>query len=462
MTATPPPPFDAWQWMLACQETWLAGFDPQGVGELMRRRRLARLVATALRDSPFYARRAAGARTLADFAPVGKAELMANFDDWATDRAITRQGAEAFVAGGHDVADAWLGRYLVWSSSGTSGVPGLFVQDAASLAAYDAVDALRLRGADLANGGLGLWGVARRFAYVAATGGPYAGHVSLARLRRLVPAAWAPQMTLLSVLEPIDLLAEQLQALQPEVLISYPSCAAALAQLQLDGALALQLRELWLGGEQLSHTQRALLQRAFGCTVRNAYGCSEFYSLAFECPQGRMHLNSDWAILECVDAQHRPVAPGEFSDTTLLTNLANLTQPLLRYELNDRVRFDPAPCPCGGALPVIEVQGRADDVLALPRPHGGMAMLLPLVLETVLEEDAGITKFQIVRRAGDVLELRLDEADRAAFSQCRHVLRACLARHGVKAVRITLGRHAPQRQIGSGKLRRVLDARGVQ
>ena len=77
------------------------------------------------------------------------------------------------------------------------------MQDAASLAAYDAVDALRLRGADLASGGLGLWGASRRFAYVAATGGPYAGHVSLARLRRLVPAAWAPQMTLLSVLEPI-------------------------------------------------------------------------------------------------------------------------------------------------------------------------------------------------------------------------------------------------------------------
>ena len=143
-----------------------------------------------------------------------------------------------------------------------------------------------------------------------------------------------------------------------------------------------------------------LLQRAFGCTVRNAYGCSECYSLAFECPQGRMHLNSDWAILECVDAQHRPVAPGEFSDITLLTNLANLTQPLLRYELNDRVRFDPAPCPCGGRAARDRGAGPCRRRVGAAATRGGMAMLLPLVLETVLEEDAGITQFQIVCRAG--------------------------------------------------------------
>ena len=61
------------------------------------------------------------------------------------------------------------------------------------------------------------------------------------------------------------------------------------------------------------------------------------------------------AILQPVDAQHRPVPVGETGFTTLLTNLANRVQPLIRYDLGDRVRFAPEACECGSALPVMAV-----------------------------------------------------------------------------------------------------------
>ena len=51
-------------------------------------------------------------------------------------------------------------------------------------------------------------------------------------------------------------------------------------------------------------------------------------------------------ILEPVDAAHRPVPDGQVSHTTLLTNLANRTQPLLRYRLSDSLRFLPGGCAC--------------------------------------------------------------------------------------------------------------------
>jgi phenylacetate-CoA ligase len=459
MTAAPPPA-DAWLWLQAWQETWLAGLDRSGTGARLRAQRLARLIETALRDSPLYARRARGAQQLADFEPVGKTELMQHFDDWATDRRITREGVENHLRSA-DVADAWLGRYLVWTSSGTTGQPGIFVQDAASLAAYDAIDALRLRGSTaFTQSALGLWGLGRRFAYVGALGGHYAGHVSLQRLRRIVPAPWTPQVEMFSVLEPLEQLAEQLQALQPDVLITYPSCAVALAAHQARGTLQLRLSELWLGGEQLGAVQRELLTRAFGCPLRNSYGASEFYAIAFECTHGRLHLNDDWVLLEGVDAQGRAVAPGEFSHTTWLTHLANRTQPLLRYELTDRVRFDAQPCPCGAAFPAIGVQGRSDDALSLPGRHGDPVTLLPLVLESVIEEDAGVTRFQLLRRRDGVLEVRLPTEggdQHAAFEACCRALQACFARQGVKPVRLCLGDEPPQRHAGSGKLRRVID-----
>ncbi len=463
MNPHPAPPFDPWLWLQAWQETWLATLDPQGTGQRLRRRRLQQLIATALRDSPLYARRAPGARTLADFEPIGKLELMRHFDDWATDHRITRSGADALLAAHRGVADAWLDRYLVWTSSGTSGEPGIFVQDAASLAAYDAIDALRLRSASPAMPvarTLGLWGLGRRFAYVGAIGGPYAGHVSMVRLQRVVPAWWAPQIDLISVLDPLEQVAQRLQTLQPDVLITYPSCAVALAAWQTQGRLRLNLNELWMGGEQLTAAQRDVLRGAFGCTLRNSYGASEFYSMAFECGHGRLHLNDDWVILEGVDARGRPVPDGVFSNVTLLTNLANRTQPLLRYELTDRIRFVAQRCPCGSGFPVIEVQGRSDDTLVLPGPHGGSVSLLPLALETVVEEEAQVTQFQLIRRVDGALELRLAGHGgdaRAAFERCRRALLAFLQRQGVETPRVVLGRQAPLRQRGSGKLRRVID-----
>lgn len=454
------PPFDPWLWLQACQQTWLATLDPSGMGRRLRQQRLERLLVTALRDSPLYARRSKRARTLADIEPIGKRELMHHFDDWATDRRITLRGAEAAVADAAGVADAWLGRYLVWTSSGTSGQPGIFVQDAASLAAFDAIDALRLRGTGAAEPGLGMWGMGRRFAFVGALGGAYAGRVSMERLRRLVPAPWAPEVHMLSVLEPLAQVAEQLHRLQPDVLITYPSCATALAAWHARGPLALRLDELWLGGEQLTSAQRSLLAGAYHCKVRNSYGSSEFYSMAFECAQGRLHLNDDWLVLEGVDEHGRAVPAGEFSHAALLTNLANQVQPLLRYELTDRIRFVPEPCPCGCAFAVIEVQGRSDDVLTLPCTRGGTVALLPLVLETVIEEEAGITQFQLLLRPDGGLELRLaDDGNdpRAGFDRCRHALRAFFTTQGVKPPRVLQGTEPPLLQQGSGKLRRVID-----
>ena len=49
----------------------------------------------------------------------------------------------------------------------------------------------------------------------------------------------------------------------------------------------------------------------------------------------------------------------DLPDDRWFTNLANRVQPILRYELGDSVTIVPAPCPCGNALPVIEVAGRS-------------------------------------------------------------------------------------------------------
>ena len=268
-------------------------------------------------------------------------------------------------------------------------------------------------------------------------------------------------MQTFSVQLPLATLGAALQDFAPTVLITYPSCADALAQAQAEGRLSLRLSEVWVGGEQLSTEQRSRIRGAFGCTLCNNYGSSEFYAMAWECDQGCMHLNHDWLILEPVDRQLRPVPPGEASHAVLLTNLANRTQPLLRYRLGDSVRVLAQRCACGSAFPAFEVQGRADHTLLMRDARHREVQLLPLALTTVIEEQAGITQFQLLRTAADHLELRFEatvDAPLAAFARARQALLGYLATHGLGNVQIAHGHAAPLRHARSGKLSRVMRA----
>jgi phenylacetate-CoA ligase len=463
-----PLPMDPWLWSRTLGETYAAGLDPAGTALRQRESRLAALLASAFEYSPFYARRrprpGGGLPRLEQLAPVEKAELMQHFDDWATDRQIRRAGVDAFLREPGSLADAYLGRYLVWTSSGTTGEPGIFVQDEQSLAAFDALDMLRLHGGPTVALPWPAWSGLQRFAFVAATGGHFAGAASIERLQRAAAAAplmpWLkPTMQTFSVLQPLDTLARQLQDFAPTVLITYPSCADALAQTQADGALQLALQEVWVGGEQLSAEQRTRIRSAFGCRVHNNYGASEFYAMAWECAEGCLHLNHDWLILEPVDRQLRAVPPGEVSHSVLLTNLANRTQPLLRYRLSDSLRLVPGGCRCGSAFPAIEVQGRADHTLVLHDARRHEVTLLPLALATAIEEGAQVTRFQLLCTGPERLELRF-EADQpdphAAFSRARAALADFLASQGLGNVRVAHGQAPPLRSGSSGKLHRVL------
>lgn len=466
MASHPPPPFDAWLWAQAWQETWLAGLWPV-TAQALRAQRLSALLREAASHSPIYQRRLKGSPPFAAIAPIDKAELMQHFDDWATDRRITRAVVQPFTERTDNLADALLGRYLVWTSSGTSGLPGWFVQDARSLAAYDAMDALRLRGQSPASTlSLGAWGLRERFAFVGAEGGHYAGVVSMQRLRRTVPAPLQPAIHVLSVLQPLREVADELMRWQPTVLITYPSAADALAQMQRQGVLALRLREVWVGGEQLSPAQRAHIASAFGCAVRNNYGASECFSIAWECAHGQLHVNDDWVMLEAVDEQLRPVPPGVLSHTTLLTNLANHTQPILRYRLDDRVRVQGTPCACGSHFTAIEVRGRSGDTLQLPGERSPSVAILPLALETAIEEQAGTAAFQVIAhmaRRPPVLELRFEAGvgeQQRTFEDCRDAINTYLHSQGVARMACRHSREPPERDAHSGKFKRVVCAPG--
>lgn len=421
--------------------------------------RLERLLRDVAACSAFYRRRWRGLTpapaTLARLPVVTKPELMTHFAQWVADPALTLPALRDFMADPRRAGQPFAGRYTVWESSGSSGEPGVFVQDESAMAVYDALEGLRRHSPSLWRRTLDPFMLSERFAFVGAIDGHFASHVSLQRQRRMRP--WlATGWRSFSILQPAAALVEQVNAFAPTLLATYPTAAALLADEGASGALRIAPREVWTGGETLSAAVRRHVEHTFRCALRDSYGASEFLPLAWECGARRLHLNADWVILEPVDERHRPVPPGHWSHTVLLTNLANRVQPLVRYDLGDQVRIDPAPCACGSPLPAIEVRGRHDDALCLRGRNGRPVTLLPLALTSLLEERAGIYDFQLCQTGDCSLLLTLGPAAAPARAACERVLHDFATMHALAPIRLRV-RQGPALAHGrSGKVPRIV------
>ena len=391
---------------------------------------------------------------------VTKAELMSHFNDWVTDPSVTRAQIEAFLADPGNVGRDFLGRYVVCTTSGATGIPAILLHDHTALVVYNVLGYARSLPALLLSPGP-VWALLRgrgRLAAVFVTGGHFLGNTMMARRIRKMP--WRARMQrIFSALAPVAELVSDLNAFQPVVLGGYPSALETLAHEQQAGRLHIHPVLINAAGETLTTAKRQLIGTAFACRVGNYYGSSEAVGLTYECAAQRLHVNSDWYVLEPVDEHDRPVPPGQLSDGVLVTNLANRIQPIIRYQMGDRVTMDADPCPCGSPFPSIHVVGRTDDILTFPTPQGDEVQILPLAIATVAEETPGVAGCQLIQRTPSSLTVRLrvenPRDEEAVWAALRNRLAAFLSAHGATTVTIEKADEAPALHPRSGKFREV-------
>ena len=428
---------------------------------LRQQARLRRLIEYARSRSPYYRERYAalprGANDLPALRPVAKSDLMANFDRWATDPAITRETAEALIADPARIGELYLDRYVAFSTSGTTGTPAIFLHDLGAMSVYRGLLLTRRFPTLIAAGAfLPFLRNRARTATIIATGGHFASSVVDALVRSRHPRLAGRNRTF-SLMDPLPALVHGLNEFRPAVVGSYPTALAVLAAEQAAGRLRIAPALLLSGAERLSAPLGKRISESFRCPIRDTYAATEFLGIAYDCRYGRLHVNADWLILEAVDAAGDPVAPGEASHTTLLTNLANRVQPLIRYDLGDSVTVLPAPCPCGSPFPAIRPEGRRDETLWIELAGSEIQPLIPLVLATAVEEAPGVLRYQVLQAGPRRLRLRLDEApghDRARVSDdVLRRLRAYLSSQGLASVEVELSGERPRSDTAGGKMR---------
>ena len=249
---------------------------------------------------------------------------------------------------------------------------------------------------------------------------------------------------------PTARIVERLNVSQPPALIGYATKLAELAGEQSAGRLRLRLRAVISISEMLTAQDRQGIGAAFGVPVTNMFVSTEGL-VGHTDPGGVMFtFASDTCLAECVDEAGRPVPAGTVSARVLVTNLHNLTQPLIRYELTDR--FTPAGTGAGGFLRA-SVEGRDEDVFRY-----GTARVHPIPLDAVLMADPQVREYQVrqTARGADITVVADAGLDGAALAAA---VEQSLRQAGVTEPRVTISRaEAITRDRRTGKVRRFIAA----
>ncbi len=386
--------------------------------ERVQQKRLRQLVGLAMDRSPFYREKYRGIDRknfkLSDLPPTNKQELMAHFDAMVTDPAVRQSEVERFVADPENLGRWFLGRYAVSHTSGSQGQPMLILQDRKALEIFFALMCSRANPAGTP--GI-LQGISRlinpvRVAIVTMRRGSYPSGSAIEFMPELVGKF--VRIKCLSSLQ-ADL-AEELNAFQPNVLVSYASVLEALA-LRSEQLSLKHLRQIANISEQLTARARSRVQTAFGVPLPDHYAVGECLLLANGCQTGSgSHVNADWAILEVVDDNYQPVPVGELGKKILVTNLANTVQPFIRYEVGDQIRVTEGTCECGSRLPKIaHVEGRAAEIFWV-FDGAKHRMVHASLFHSVLDALGEIREWQAVQTERNRLEVRLELLPNSTFS----------------------------------------------
>ena len=357
-------------WLLADAASTLGVIrrDPASIAVLARER-LSRLLFNAARNNPFYSRRlqAAGIewadpiiqwepyRALAALTPVSKGELR-------------RAGSRAFDGG--ELRDDWYSS----TSSGSTGEPFRVYYEPRAWATLKYLVKVRARAA---------CGVrpTDRVALLDAT----------APTKPVTMSSWTQRWARISVLQPASTVAGELDAFAPDVIYGLPSALLEAGRNLSSQGERLKVRAVFTSGELLQRATRENLSSTFRAPVYDVYGTSETKEIAWECPAGNRHLNSDVVHMEAVDESGRSLPTGVEGDL-VATLLVNHAMPLLRYRTGDRGSLLTDTCSCGCPMPLLGVvTGRTADILVL---RDGLR-ISPYALTCAIERIPGVLRYQV-------------------------------------------------------------------
>jgi len=410
--------------------------SPEEIQDIQRSR-LEDLVEHAREKSSYYREKYAKINSssfeLTDLPTTTKSQVMENFNDALTVANVRREEVEAFLADESNLGKYFHEEYVLSHTSGSQGQPLLIVQSKENL---DLLFALHISRGN--HESLNLWEAVKHL-------------ITPARLAAVIlkrgfyPSACAFEymsegarqfLEVLPVCLTDDDLLQQIEKFRPTHLTAYASVLHELARETEAGRITLKpaLEQVVNISERLMPQARDHYAQVFDAPILDDYAMGECLFLTNGCvATGGMHVNADWAILEVVDENNRPVPDGEKGAKVLITNLANHVQPIIRYEIGDLVTMATKPCGCGSNLPLVgRVDGRDSDMFYID-DEKGQRPLSPTVFELALGQVLDAREYQIIQEESHRFRIKLEPLPGATLDRDKaaKMIEKHLSEHGL-------------------------------
>ena len=255
---------------------------------------------------------------------------------------------------------------------------------------------------------------------------------------------------------PLDEIVDGLNNARPAVtaLQGWPSLIWELAVEAMQGRLTIKPTWVSVAGEICTPPVREAVRSAWGIEASEFWGCSEG-TYAFPCGVGEgMHVADDLVILQPADADGNVVPYGQPADRMLLTNLFNLDQPLIRYDMTDAVTISDDPCPCGCAhRRITSVNGRINGAFE----YEGGARVPRAAIERAVVAAPGVANF-FVGKTQRGLDLSVVTDGSCDIQRLQTELIDVLRRHGGPESEVVVHEVGSIERLSRGKCRQF-DAR---
>lgn len=208
----------------------------------------------------------------------------------------------------------------------------------------------------------------------------------------------------LIVQERVQEILNYINEFQPVWMILQPSIAAILCEYvsSLSEKTIHNIKYIELTGEYLPRHVKEKIETVFCCKTANQYGSKEVNSIAYECPQGNLHVMSDNVYVEILGEEE--------SGDICVTSLQNRVMPFIRFNMEDKGSLcTNYHCACGNHSPILKVfAGRSDDFIK--RKDG--SRIHTYALSSIFQKinfitDGVILQYQIFQKKLDKFEIHL-------------------------------------------------------
>lgn len=372
--------------------------------DIYQQQQLTRFARRVLSKSPWFSRYAA--QPIEAWPLMDKAIMMANFDEMNTQGLRSSELLACALQCEKDRNfSRQVGKFSVGLSSGTSGRRGLFV--------------VSPKEQQIWAGGMlakmlpdGLFAGERVALFLRADNNLY----------QSVNHRWL-SLRFYDLFQPMVSHHASLVQQAPTIIVAPAQVLRELALSVQSGKLRLQVKKVISVAEVLEYQDRLLLEQVFG-EVGEVYQATEGF-LASTCAYGTLHLNEEFLYIE-------PQWIDERRFTPLVTDFTRVTQPIVRYRLDDVLVASTKICPCGNpARAISHIEGRWDDQLRLADRTGNIQIIFADLCSRVLATSLPLSSdYRLIQENANTIHL-LADCTLGELEGSKRALLAMLEQQGV-------------------------------